>query len=381
VDVTEQSLATRSLREERDLLAAILEAVPALVLIADASGRILRFNRACEVASGLASEVVEGKLAYEVLVPPEELAAAREAFEAVLAGRFPLQREVHWLRGDASKRLVSWTTTGLTDLQGRVTHVLATGIDVTDQRELDARARDRVEDLAVLHRLQTAGELGTAFAHELSQPLAAIATYAEATLRGLRQSPPEEEKLAANVQRIAEQAVRAGMTIHDLRHFVTKGAVERTALSVNACARTACELMAPFAQGEGVRINQRLAAGLAAVLANGLQVEQVLVNLLRNGLEAMRGGPAGGTLTVTTAAGRGAVEVTVQDSGPGLAPEVLPKLFEPFFTTKTGGLGMGLRISRTLVEANGGKLWAEPNGPGAVFRFTLPYAPRVPPKA
>lgn len=376
VDVTAQSRATRALREERDLLDAILEAVPALVLISDARGRIVRFNRACETASGLASEEVEGRVVYEVLLPRDEVPAARESFEAVIAGRYPQQREGRWLRADGSKRLVSWTTTGLTDRQGRVTHAIATGVDLTEQREIEARARERVEELAVLHRLQTAGELSTALAHELSQPLAAIATYAEATLRALRKAYPGEEKLAANVGRISEQAVRAGLTIHDLRQFVTQGTVERTRLSVNACARTACELMSPFAQAEGVRIALRLAAGLGQVLANGLQVEQVLVNLLRNGLEAMCGaGLTPGTLTVTTSAGRGVAEVTVEDSGPGLSPETLPRLFEPFFTTKAGGLGMGLRISRTLVEANGGRLWAEPNAPGAVFRFTLPWAP------
>ena len=241
----------------------------------------------------------------------------------------------------------------------------------------NARLAQLQHELTHIGRLSLAGEMASGLAHEINQPLAAMVTYTQAALRLLRrgQSPPEQ--LATIMEKVAEQGLRAGQIIHRLRGFLRKQPPQRSALDINQLVREVDELCSREYQVHGMRAELELQDGLPKVLADGIQVQQVVINLIRNALEAMNEVPeAQRRLVVSTHLGsRRWVEVNVRDHGPGMDEVARDRLFTPFFTTKSEGMGMGLPISRTLVEAHGGTLWAElhPEG-GMLFRFTLPVA-------
>lgn len=230
--------------------------------------------------------------------------------------------------------------------------------------------------LAHAHRIMTAGELAATLAHELNQPLAAIATFSEACVQLLERGAPDMQKLRNNIEQIATQAQRAGHVIRELRAFLAKGDSDKKPVDVNALVRTAVRLLAAEAQTCHVRLVLDVADVLRPVLAAPVHIEHVLVNLLQNAIEAMRmAGMPSGTITLATRDAGDQAHISVADTGPGLNPEIERRIFEPLYTTKAEGLGMGLAISRSVVEAHGGKLWVDSDGrSGATFQFTLPFA-------
>ena len=252
-------------------------------------------------------------------------------------------------------------------------------------RESEARFRELQAKLLHVSRLSAAGEMAAALAHELNQPLTAVAGAVRAARRMLAASapdrPPPPAEMREALDLAAEQSLRAGQIIKRLRGLVAKGeANEMRPEDLPRLIEEAAALARAGGKASGVAIAFRLDPALPPVLADRIQIEQVLVNLVRNAVEAMvdeagdGSGSARRELVVAAApAGPGAVEVSVADTGLGLAPEVARRPFEPFASTKPGGMGMGLAICRTIVEAHGGRIWAEPNpGGGMVFRFTLP---------
>jgi two-component system sensor kinase FixL len=253
-------------------------------------------------------------------------------------------------------------------------------------RDSEARFRELQAKLLHVSRLSVAGEMAAALAHELNQPLAAVAGSVRAARRVLAASapgrPPPPVEVRDALDLAFEQSLRAGQIIKRLRGFVTKGgeAETRRAEDLPRLVEEAAALALVGAEAHGVAVAFCLDPALPPVLADRIQIQQVLVNLLRNAVEAMADGEGrdGGRrhrelVAAAAPAGPDAVEVSVADTGPGLAPEIAERPFEPFASTKPGGMGMGLAISRGIVEAHGGRIWAEPNpGGGAVFRFTLP---------
>ena len=247
--------------------------------------------------------------------------------------------------------------------------------EIRERMRAEEEARQRHAELAHVHRVYTAGELATALAHELNQPLAAIGSFAEASLRRLQRGVVAKEFLADNLRQIGAQAERAAAVIRELRAFLAKNNSVRSASDVNVLVRTACTLVESGLRGQGVRIDLDLAPSLPPVMAERIHIEHVLVNLLRNGAEAIRDAAMqdGRIVVRTRHDGDALVRVTVEDSGPGLDAEGTKRVFEPFYTTKAQGLGMGLCISRTVIESHGGKIWAQA-GTGGIFHFTLPLA-------
>jgi signal transduction histidine kinase len=292
------------------------------------------------------------------LVPDEEIAGVRAVADGSLGGADVLGFENHWRHRDGSLRLFRWTNAPLRDAAGVVRYVVASAIDITERRAAEVREREQQEALAHMHRVHMAGELAALLAHEINQPLTAIASYSEAGLRGT-----------------ASGARDAGRVIQDLRAFLAKRSATIAAFDVAETMRRARELAAPYARDHGVRIELEL-GGAPRALADAIQVEQIIVSLIRNAIESIDGaGMASGCVTLRLAEREGSAEITVEDSGPGVHPDDVERLFEPFFTTKPEGMGMGLRISRTLAMANDGRLWAEPKAPGGAFHLTLPLAP------
>jgi PAS domain S-box-containing protein len=248
--------------------------------------------------------------------------------------------------------------------------------EIQERRRVEERIREREAELAHVTRLSTMGEMAATMAHELNQPLAAIANYAGGCLRRLQAGSASEKHLLDATEQITAQAQRAGRIIHRLRSFVRKREPRRTLVDVNDAVREAVSFSTPEARRYGVAVALELADTLPAVLADLVQVEQVILNLLRNGIEAMRGMQGGKRLLeVKTTARDDWVEVAIRDWGCGVPAEAAGRLFHPFFTTKPHGMGMGLAISQSIVSAHGGRIWTHPAADGgAVFRFTLPVA-------
>lgn len=251
--------------------------------------------------------------------------------------------------------------------------------ELARRRAAEARARLALHrhqaELAHVLRVSALGEMGGQLAHELTQPLAAIANYAAGCRRRLEAGRVGTADLLDAVERIGREALRAGAIIRRMRDFLRKAEPQRAPVDLNGLVREVAELLDGEARAAGVTVALELEEPLVAVAASAVEIEQVLVNLARNALEAMQegGGPARLTFETRRRPG-GAVEVLVRDSGPGLPRGAAAALFEPFYTTKPHGLGLGLAISRTIIELHGGTLAATSAASGATFRFTLPVA-------
>ncbi len=246
--------------------------------------------------------------------------------------------------------------------------------DVTEERRLQREARAREQQLAHLSRVAILGEIAATVGHELNQPLSAIGTYAEAARRHLDRVPPDRDKAHDLLARVAEQVRYAGEVIRGVREFARPDATVHPAVNLNEMAGGALRLLETVAAEHGVEVRLELSAGLPPVRANPTQLEQTVVNLLLNAIEAYSGaGTDDRTVALRTRAADGNVTLEVADHGIGLEPGAAAQMFEAFYSTKPRGLGMGLAICRTVVENHGGRIWARPNpGGGATVGFALP---------
>ena len=247
--------------------------------------------------------------------------------------------------------------------------------EIRERRHAEELAQRRQAELAHVARLSTMGQMATEIAHELNQPLFAIASYAEACLRLYKRRTREDcDELAQALQEVSKQAARAGQIIERIRRFVRKESPQRAPVELNQLVKDMVQLVGVEARAHNVKIRLALASGAVTVHGDSLLLQQVVVNLVRNAIEAMDVLPAGARrLTITTVEHEDRVELAVADSGPGLSPEQSIQVFEPFYTTKSHGMGMGLSISQSIIESHGGELFALPNAEGGTtFRFRLP---------
>ena len=249
--------------------------------------------------------------------------------------------------------------------------------DLTEQQQTQARLQELQSELVHVSRLSAMGEMASALAHELNQPLSAISNYMKGSRRLLVGSTDANApKIKAALDRAAEQAIRAGEIIRRLRTFVAREASEKRVESLSKMVEEAGALGLTGAREQGVFLRFSLDPSCDWVLADRVQIQQVLVNLFRNALEAMAPSTHRELIASNTRAADDMIEIAVSDTGSGFAGDALANLFRPFFTTKESGMGVGLSISRTIIENHGGRMWAETNkSGGATFRFTLPAAP------
>lgn len=245
--------------------------------------------------------------------------------------------------------------------------------DLTERQQTETRLQQLQSELVHMSRFTALGEMASTLAHELNQPLTAITNYLKGCHRILQRVEGEEFQLLRDgVNQAAEQALRAGQVIRHLREFVSRGESERHVEALPKLIEEASALALVGAKEKGVRITFALAPAAAYVLADRIQVQQVLLNLIRNALEAMSGSQRRELAISTRLLADELIEITVADTGPGISPAVTQQLFQPFVTTKQQGMGVGLSICRTIVEAHGGKIWADSrSGGGATFGFTL----------
>jgi len=253
--------------------------------------------------------------------------------------------------------------------------IVAVYDDVTKRKKAEEQLRRTRTELEHTSRLVTAGEMASGIAHELNQPLCAILNYANVALRAVKTKGFEQDKLAEILEDIASQTDRAGKIIRRLRSLVKKSEPKQSLVNVNEIIEEVIKLDQAEALEQGIEVLTELADDIQSVMADDIQVQQVVLNLVRNGFEAMTQTPREDRrLTIrTTALDSGRIEVAVCDSGKGLSGDTAERMFDSFYSTRDDGLGVGLSLCRSIIEAHGGKIWAEPNADcGATVRFTLP---------
>jgi two-component system sensor kinase FixL len=277
--------------------------------------------------------------------------------------------------GGGALRLIAWRYVVVEDPAGGVTGILCSGDDVTDVRHAEEEARESRERMMHVSRLATMGEMATGISHELNQPLAAITTYAQAAIRLLAAPEPQRDDVTDALEQIAAQALRAGEIIRRLRNLVRNRETQREPTRINSLIEELGTLTRADARMNDVRVTLDLAADLPLINLDRIQIQQVLLNLVRNAVQALEFTEYKdrGILISTDFNSEGEVEVRVRDTGPGVSSEILERLFLPFATTKADGTGLGLAISRSIIEAHKGRLDYSPNAPrGACFVIRLP---------
>ena len=366
-----QVLAELGTREAH--LASILDTVPSAMVVIDERGLITSFSESAARQFGWTPEEVIGRNVSMLMPNPY-----KDAHDGYL-GRYlatgdrriiGIGRVVVGERKDGSTFPMELSVGEVRSGDQR----FFTGFvgDISERQQTERRLHNLQDELAHVSRLTALGEMASALAHELNQPLSATANYVKGCVRLIDQAKPDMAKIRSALESAAEQTLRAGQIIRRLREFVTKGEADRRIESLPKLLEEAGALAMVGAKEKGVKLRFRLDPSADEVLADKVPVQQVVLNLMRNAIDAMESSTERDLTVGTRSLPDGMVEVFVADSGPGLAPEIAGRLFEPFLTTKKTGMGVGLSISRTIVEAHGGRIWAEPNpGGGALFRFTL----------
>jgi PAS domain S-box-containing protein len=349
------------------------------IFIWTSSGGITDANDAFLRIVGYGREdLMAGHLSWVELTPPEwRDRTARAAVEAEITGAVqPFEKE--YFRKDGSRVPV---LVGRAMLEGRPNEGVGFVVDLTELKRAEGEARESErryqevrQELAHANRLATIGQLSASIAHEVNQPIGAAITYADAALRWLGANPPNLEEVRQALGLVLESGVRAGEVMDRIRALAKKAPPRKDSLEINEVILEVIALTSREMEKNGISAHTQLAESLPAIQGDRVQLQQVIVNLLMNAIEAMSGmsdGPR--ELLISTANSDPGVLVSVRDSGPGLTPESVERLFESFYTTKPGGLGMGLSICRSIVEAHDGRLWAGANLPrGASFQFALP---------
>jgi two-component system, LuxR family, sensor kinase FixL len=356
-------------------LRSILETVPDAMIVIDERGRVESLSTTAERLFGYAADEVAGRNIKMLMPTPH-----REQHDGYLERYLTtgerriigIGRVVVGQRKDGTTFPMHLT---VGELRSADRHYFTGFIrDLTDQQLAEARLTELQSEVTHMSRFTALGEMASTLAHEINQPLTAITNYLKGSRRLLERMKGEQASMLREaVGKAADQALRAGDIIRRLREFVARGESERRVESLAKLVEDASTLALIGARENGVEVSFRLDAAADLVLADRIQIQQVLVNLIRNAIEVMVETSERRELEIATvASGEGTVEVSVADTGPGLAPEVAQQLFQPFVTTKRKGMGLGLSICRTIVEAHGGRIWVDPRpGGGTVFRFTL----------
>jgi two-component system sensor kinase FixL len=387
IDITERKAAESTLRESEHRsrsLAAIVESSDDAIVSNDLDGVVTSWNKSAERIFGYTADEMIGQSILRLAAPGhgDEMI---EILNQIRGGERVDHYETKRQRRDGSTVYVSLTVSPIYDVANKLIGASKVARDITAStlasaalRDSQARLQELNSELLHVSRLSAMGEMASALAHELNQPLAAISNYMKGSCRLLAASPdPNAAKIEAALDKAAEQAIRAGQIIRRLRDFVARAESERSVESVARLIDEASALGLIGARERGVSLRFDLDPAIDLVFVDRVQIQQVLVNLFRNAAEAMAEA-AKREITVSNARVAGnMIEIVVSDTGVGLTETVLSHLFKPFYTTKETGMGVGLSISRSIIEAHGGRMHAERNKTvGAIFRLTLPAAPR-----
>jgi two-component system sensor kinase FixL len=378
LDTDEEKQLEEALRTRESHLRSILDTVPDAMIVINGYGIVQFFSTAAERLFGYSEREAIGKNVSELMPMPDRarhdgyLTRYRSTGERHIIG---IGRIVTGMRRDGTTFPMHLSIGEMRS--GGVPYFTGFVRDLTEHQQTQARLQELQSELVHISRLSAMGEMASALAHELNQPLAAISNYMKGSRRLLADSTdPNAAKIESAMDRAAEQAHRAGQIIRRLRDFVSRGESEKRVESLSKLIEEAGALGLAGARDQNIQLRFNLNPDFDLVLVDRVQIQQVLVNLFRNALEAMAQFPRRELVVSNAAVADDMIEVSVSDTGSGLQDDVKASLFQTFFTTKETGMGVGLSISRSIIEAHGGRMWAESNASGgATFRFTLPAAP------
>ena len=377
-DITATKRAQGALAEREAHLQSVLDTVPDAMIIIDPQGVMQSFSATAERLFGYAAGEVIGKNVSRLMPPPYSAQHDGYLSRYLTTGErriIGIGRLIVGLRKDGSTFPMELSVGEARSGQRR----FFTGFvrDLTERQQTQKRLQELQAELIHMSRFTALGEMASTLAHELNQPLSAVANYLKGAQRLLADGGGDAiPKARAAMALAAEQALRAGQIIRHLRDFVARGESERQSENLVKLIEEASALALVGIKETGVRVAFAFDPRATTVFADKIQIQQVLFNLIRNAVEAMHETAVRDLVVSTSALDRERDEVGLADTGCGIAAEMAGQLFKPFVSTKRQGMGVGLSISQTIVEAHGGRLWAEPNpGGGTVFRMVLPTCP------
>jgi len=374
-DITDAKLAEAALLEREVHLRSILDTVPDGMIVIDDRGIIQSISVTAERMFGFAASEVRGRNVSMLMPSPY-----RENHDGYLArylatgerriiglgrvvagqrkdgGTFPIELTVGEVRGEGRRLFTGFVR------------------DLTERQHTLRRLQELQSELSHVSRLTEMGQMASALAHEINQPLTAATNYLQAAHLLLAGGDSVAIERTANlIENASTQVTRATEIIRHLRDFLRRGETEQRAEDIGKVIEEAAALALIGSRERGVRVHLRVASRIPPALIDKVQIQQVVINLIRNAIEAMEGSERR-ELTISAAMVEdGGIEISIGDTGPGVAPEVADRLFQPFVTTKTQGMGVGLSICRSIIEAHNGRLWVEPNPEGGtIFHFTVP---------
>lgn len=377
-DISARLRAEEALRESESRFRATFELAAVGIAHVAPGGNWLRVNaKLCDILGYQREELLRLKVAD--VTPPEDIATLKASTRRLLKGEIgTISVEKRYIRKD--RRFV-WVNVRVSLVRGKddkADYFISIVEDIAQRKENEAALRELRAEMQELLELNVASQTAKAIAHEINQPLNAVSSYSEAALLMLRSGNPDPERLTHAIESSVQQAQRAGKVARELLHFLQMGETTSEDVDLNRAVRNALAIVESNGFG-GFHASLDLEPDLRPVRANRVQVEKVMVNLMRNSVEAMRGAGLATKsirIVIRTNAQQSMAQVTINDSGPGIDADTAKRIFDPFFTTKPRGIGMGLAVSRSLIEAHGGQLWLDtPTAAGATFHFTLPFAP------
>jgi PAS domain S-box-containing protein len=374
--IAQRERADQELRQSEERFRLLVEQVEDYaILMLDTSGRITSWNTGAERIKGYRADEIIGQN-FSCFYLQEDVEQNRPDMllqAAATLGRFAVEG---WrVRKDGSRYWANVVVTAMRDSDDKLIGFSKITHDLTERKRAEEALETTRAELAHVARVTTMGELTASIAHEINQPLTAVVANANACSRLLSAKSPDLDEVREAVAEIAEAGTRAGAIITRIRALVKKGLPEKTTLDINDVVQEILPLTSGELAKHGVSVQTELFPGLPQVLGDRVQLQQVILNLMKNAIEAMTSitDRPRVLLLRTQTHESDRLSVAVQDSGDGLDPRNTARIFDTFFTTKSNGMGMGLSISRSIVETHGGRLWAEPNdGPGATFQFILP---------
>ena len=368
MDVTERERGEQATR----LLAAVVESSHDAIVSKNLDGIITSWNTGAEQLFGYAAEEAVGQN-ITLIIPPDRRDEERVIIERLRRGERVDHFETVRMRKDGNLLDVALTISPMKDAAGRIVGASKLARDITERKRAEEDLRQAQADLAYMSRVTTMGELTASLAHEIRQPISAAATNAKTCLRWLLREEPDVAEACEAASRLVKDVTRAADIIGRISSLFKKGELQRELIDVNELIREMIVLLRSEASRYSISICTGLAEDLPKVMADRVQLQQVFMNLMLNAIDAMKETTGGGELTIKSKADDGQLVISVSDTGVGLPPEQADQIFRAFFTTKDNGTGMGLPISRSIIESHGGRLWVTgASRRGATFQFTLP---------